>query len=633
MKNTILLAVIGLMSVVRVEPAMCSDSIYDDFSATRIDGGKWRQREYVREIVDGKMVSKLGNRSPGMGAESYPGLFRNPFDLSDPGSVNTIACDVTIVAAELDSAANARSFARLAGQFYNSYDAGGEAGDIFFEIMIGERGGDGLEAFWEVSQALSEDGEEWTEIASGTLVGPGSLAYDTPYTVKLAYDGDRAITFSVGQASGSYIGPERKRAVVHDYKGLATCIDAIGGANNGFVHAEFDNVRINDQAEVYDDFSAAFIDTAKWQNHEWVREIASGRLRTDIIGDGSTRSATTYLADHDAAYLQARVRIDSGTQLSDGARAIARLQGYYYNDSRGSGSGREHNRYEGDVFAQVRLRYQSEGDLTASAHVHRSDAWDESAFTELFAHDFGETIRLDTFYALSIHFENGKLIFGCGAETAEYSIGTPIYPAYGEHRGLRSRVALDSGESGTSRACFDDVRTAPLPDGWVTVNGTVFHDDLPVCAMVLANGQYLFTCQAGDALGLYRLDVPIDSHGRITVQAFAAGLAPFRSTVEPSDLDLDIHMQPTQPQSVTPNVTTAVSSDAATPSGWAGISGTVDAAGEPLCALVLANGQYMFSCGASSGIYDLIAPLDGNGKITLHVFASGFQPYKQVLSP
>ena len=51
-------------------------------------------------------------------------------------------------------------------------------------------------------------------------------------------------------------------------------------------------------------------------------------------------------------------------------------------------------------------------------------------------------------------------------------------------------------------------------------------------------------------------------------------------------------------------------------------------AGTAVCALVLANGQFMFSCDGS-GSYDLNIPLDGNGQFQLQVYADGFAPHVQ----
>ena len=45
--------------------------------------------------------------------------------------------------------------------------------------------------------------------------------------------------------------------------------------------------------------------------------------------------------------------------------------------------------------------------------------------------------------------------------------------------------------------------------------------------------------------------------------------------------------------------------------------------GTPICAMVLANGQYMFSCDGEGGAYDLGVPLDANGQITFFSFADG----------
>ena len=53
--------------------------------------------------------------------------------------------------------------------------------------------------------------------------------------------------------------------------------------------------------------------------------------------------------------------------------------------------------------------------------------------------------------------------------------------------------------------------------------------------------------------------------------------------------------------------------------------------GIPLCALVLANGQFMFSCNPT-GQWSLTVPLDANGQVTLFGFADGEFPYKRVLS-
>jgi hypothetical protein len=56
-----------------------------------------------------------------------------------------------------------------------------------------------------------------------------------------------------------------------------------------------------------------------------------------------------------------------------------------------------------------------------------------------------------------------------------------------------------------------------------------------------------------------------------------------------------------------------------------------DQSGTPLCAMVLANGQYMFSCGGQ-GQFELKVPLDSNNEITHFVFVDGLSPAKNSLN-
>jgi hypothetical protein len=67
--------------------------------------------------------------------------------------------------------------------------------------------------------------------------------------------------------------------------------------------------------------------------------------------------------------------------------------------------------------------------------------------------------------------------------------------------------------------------------------------------------------------------------------------------------------------------------------GWIRVSGTVTYLETPLCAMVVANGQSMFTCGGDHGVFDLEVPLDGNGEITFYAFCSGFVPYREVFMP
>lgn len=160
---------------------------------------------------------------------------------------------------------------------------------------------------------------------------------------------------------------------------------------------------------------------------------------------------------------------------------------------------------------------------------------------------------------------------------------------------------------------------------WVSIQGNVRTvTGIPVCALVLANGQYLFSCGGS---GGFNLDAPLDPQGQVTLFAFADGFAPYRVTAAPSGLPAVVQTKTADPNS--PLI--AMTRDMACAANiWVHLSGEIESfGGEPLCALVLANGQHMFSCGASQGRYDLNVPPDENGNITLFGFADGFQPYSE----
>lgn len=148
----------------------------------------------------------------------------------------------------------------------------------------------------------------------------------------------------------------------------------------------------------------------------------------------------------------------------------------------------------------------------------------------------------------------------------------------------------------------------------------------PICAMVLANGQYMFSC---DGTGAYDLSVPLDANGQITLFAFADGFAPFRITLGPEGFPRTVEMLGVAPNS--PLIAMAYTVGCASTPNWVHVTGTIESySSQPLCAMVLANGQQMFSCYASLGWYDITVPVDQNGQVTLFGFADGFQPYREI---
>jgi len=168
--------------------------------------------------------------------------------------------------------------------------------------------------------------------------------------------------------------------------------------------------------------------------------------------------------------------------------------------------------------------------------------------------------------------------------------------------------------------------TALYAAEWVDISGTVYYEGQPLSVMVLANGQYMFTDSAD---GRYNLNVPLDENGQITLFSFCDNLAPFRTNLNPSEaVDFDVNMSAASPGSPAMNIGL---SKAPSKDGWAKISGKVrNNEGTPLCAMVLANGQQMFTCN-ENGTYELEVPLDSEGNITLFGFCDGMLPYKSLI--
>jgi len=145
--------------------------------------------------------------------------------------------------------------------------------------------------------------------------------------------------------------------------------------------------------------------------------------------------------------------------------------------------------------------------------------------------------------------------------------------------------------------------------------------------MVLANGQHIFSC---DGAGNYNLSVPLENSGLITLQVFASGFAPFwQSLTAGQAIGYNVFMdRDTSDRTFTITHNEVPSSRL----GWVIVSGNVSYNGTPLCAMILINGQSIFSCDQNLGLYSLEVPLDSNGNITLQAFVSGFQPFRTIIA-
>ena len=162
---------------------------------------------------------------------------------------------------------------------------------------------------------------------------------------------------------------------------------------------------------------------------------------------------------------------------------------------------------------------------------------------------------------------------------------------------------------------------------YVDLSGTIKTDDgMDICAMVLASGRYMFSC---NPIGVFSLlDLPRENNGTAKRQIYADGFFPKVDILTDSRDEAVVMTR----SGTCPNYNTPY--DPAFVPGSAGkridISGKVllQDSQTPICAMTLANGQYMFTCDGT-GNYALNIPLDTNGQFKLQVYADGFAPITQ----
>ena len=224
------------------------------------------------------------------------------------------------------------------------------------------------------------------------------------------------------------------------------------------------------------------------------------------------------------------------------------------------------------------------------------------------AGDFDDTMHIDSSFTLS-----GTLL------------GQPFAQVQGFEQWVGRSIGFvkfieDVDGVGTTSVLL----TSTLIDGPVDLSGTIKTvGGADICAMVLASGQFTFSC---NPVGVFSLiGLPRENDGTAKRQIYADGFFPKIDILAGSSDDAVVMTRSgTCPSYNTPY-------DPAVVPGSAGkrinINGQVllQNSQTPICAMALANGQYIFSCDGT-GSYALNIPLDTNGQFKLQVYADGFAP-------
>lgn len=398
-----------------VPGASMAATLYDTFSTNYVKKALWLNHrnvpkeghEFVREIDSANHVLVLK-----MGTNKHPQPMRNHLQFQETTPIQAIKADVKVVAMNIDQSDQpdkAPVFTRIGSYFYNkdTDNPTSADGDIWVAICLGDRG-NGLEAFYVIREETINDRNQSILLTSPTL-DTGSLQLEHFYTLELEYDGSSNFTFRVYDGASLLAEETYAPAFTRladpwtQFKGLSACVNTPSSRfEDGYIHAEFDNVYLNGSAEVYDAFDGTMIDIAKWHNLELVREIVNGKARLHTRNENEDKKNRLLLRDAYARYLESTVRVDSGSWINEGGEGRAKIAGYFYNESHEPGS---YNDTEGDAWADLALclRGMPGGSvsLVANAKIEiwaAGDVFDRRVLWQ----DFSMPLAFDRDYTLSI---------------------------------------------------------------------------------------------------------------------------------------------------------------------------------------------------------------------------------------
>jgi cyclophilin family peptidyl-prolyl cis-trans isomerase len=269
----------------------------------------------------------------------------------------------------------------------------------------------------------------------------------------------------------------------------------------------------------------------------------------------------------------------------------------------------------------------SRSNLRGTLAMAKTAAGPDSATSQWFFNLSDNSANLDT--------QNGGFtvfgeVLGDGMDVVDAISALPTYDITGIHPAFTD-VPLN-GYTGTydpanQLVFINSINTSNTLDGSVDLNGnvqTIGAED--VCAMVLASGKFMFSCNPPGEFSL--TDLLRENNGTVKRQIYADGFFPKIDTRLGSGDETVVMTRsgtcPSYNPGYSPAVTPGSAGDRIDISGKVLLQDTQT----PICAMVLANGQFMFTCDGT-GSYTLNIPLDSNGQYKLQVYADGFAPITQ----
>lgn len=439
--SVLLFFLVGTFAYGLTDIGSIPENLYDDFSDLHIDAAKWTDLEKVRTPSNGLLISGIRGTASPYGLKNYLS-FQNPND------INAIEADVVYLGG-YNSASDVIIGTTIEGFFYQA-----ERGDVYAYIGLGKRDYDTPRAACRVIDYSdpNKSFRHYFEMA---------IQEQELYHLKISYNPDtNEFSFSIADQNGNYeafngtasspTGPPSK-----SFKSLTTLMIGPEGTGVSYIYAAFDNVRINNQEEVYDDFEESLLDPGKWAKLDRVRIIRDGKLvLSRHFMDGRKKTQTSIVEENvlDATYFGADIAFSPGAVATGEASTTAFLSGFFYNDMYET----DYNGEEGNINASIGLIYDEVYGYRMGYKTVRCNNADCTAYTES-RHGFATPLEPGREYRFSIELKENSLFFRCNNEVHEQEIATPVYPP--SVKDWRLGVVADGHGDGEAyvRAEFDNV--------------------------------------------------------------------------------------------------------------------------------------------------------------------------------
>jgi len=220
----------------------------------------------------------------------------------------------------------------------------------------------------------------------------------------------------------------------------------------------------NFSMELYDDFSAASINTDKWRNSTWVREVDDGKLTfrqssPNLIVFSSfpvDQSNLLYFSNPNSVNtIQADVTILENT-ITNSTQTRARVTGFWYNDGT-PGEG-----MTGDIQGEIRLITDSTG-LKGSWFVYRLTNPQGTTGNSIRGGNFSTPVNIGSTYTLFVGYDSvaHKFTFRIGTEEVTFGpsdLPPKVKDANTPFKAIGTRVRDDNAiSSGYISATFDNI--------------------------------------------------------------------------------------------------------------------------------------------------------------------------------